>query len=111
MSRPRDSRRKEAIIREYQRHLAIYGYGKFAEITKAVGLHSNHGSYAARVVQKWKEEQQERGQLRECLCCDDHFISAGRHHRLCDRCRGIEGEYTAPFSVSPAIHFAAQGRY
>jgi NAD kinase len=102
MGRPKDSTRRDAIIREYERHLSIYGYAKYDEITKAVGLFANHSSYVRRVIQLYREQKENKGQMRECLCCDDHFISTGKHHRLCDKCR-FNGEYMAPYPISSSI--------
>ena len=110
MGRPKNPERRERIIEEYQRQLRLSGRPNYPAITKAVGLHSNHGAYARRVVQEWRREQENKGQMRECLCCDARFISTGKHHRLCDKCR-FEGEYEQPFSVSPSIHFAGVGRW
>lgn len=103
MGRPKDSSRREQIIAEYQRQMRCDGHINYSAITRAVGLKSNVGSYAKRVVQKWLEVQPaERGRVRECLCCDDRFVSTGRNNRLCDRCR-VAGEYSAPYATSPSI--------
>jgi uncharacterized paraquat-inducible protein A len=104
MGRPKGSR-KDAIIAEYQRQ-ARTGTVNYCAITRNVGLKSNTGSYAKRIVQKWKEEKNPQvlhGHVRECLCCDEPFVSEGKHDRLCDRCE-TQGEYMAPYSLSPAIH-------
>jgi hypothetical protein len=108
MGRPKGNR-QEQIIREYQRQVRM-GRVNYTAITEAVGLKSNVGSYAKRVIQKWLGSQADKGTVRECLKCDARFLSTGKHHRLCDACR-FDGEYEAPFSVSPAIHFAGLGRY
>ena len=72
-----------------------------SEIARQVGLHGH--AYVARTIQQWRAEQNApKGQLRECLCCDDHFVSSGKHHRLCDKCR-FNGEYSRTYSLSPAI--------
>ncbi|HSW62025.1 MAG TPA: hypothetical protein VLH56_01705 [Dissulfurispiraceae bacterium] len=109
MGRPK-SNRKEQIIAEYQRQMRLYGHANFCAITRAVGLKSNVGSYAKRVIQKWLGSQPDKGTVRECLRCDTRFLSTGKHHRLCDACR-FDGEYAAPYGISPAIHFAGLGRY
>lgn len=99
MGRPKDPERKTRIIREYQRQMRACGHVNYSAITRAVGLKSNTGSYAKRVVQKWLEARnQPTGTLRACLCCDDRFVSSGKHHRLCDKCR-TQGEYAAPLCV------------
>lgn len=102
MGRPKDSHRKEQIIHEYNRQIRTTGMVNYTAITRAVGLKSNTGTYAKRVVQHWLESQRPTGQLRECLCCDRMFLSAGKHDRLCPACGG-EGDYTAPYSISPVI--------
>lgn len=109
MRRPK-SNRKEQIIREYQQQIRMTGRPNYTAITRAVGLKSNVGSYAKRVIQKWLATQPDKGTVRECLKCDARFLSTGKHHRLCGVCR-FNGEYAAPFDISPAIHFSGLGRY
>jgi hypothetical protein len=99
----RGESRKKAIIAEYQRQMMTEGRPNYTLITRNVGLKSNVGSYAKRVVQKWLGTQKDRGHVRECLCCDERFISVGKHHRLCDRCR-INGESFQPFAISAINH-------
>lgn len=103
------SPRQKLIIEEYQHQIRMTGRANYCSITRAVGLKSNVGSYAKRVVQKWLDGPKSprlRGTVRECLCCDDHFVSSGKHHRLCDKCR-FNGEYAEPYTISPSIHMGA----
>jgi hypothetical protein len=99
----RGESRKKAIIAEYQRQMMTEGRPNYTLITRNVGLKSNVRSYAKRVVQKWLGSRPERSHTKECLCCDDHFVSSGKHHRLCDRCR-VSGESSQPYHISSFSH-------
>jgi hypothetical protein len=86
MGRPKDSTRRDAIIREYERHLTIYGYAKYDEITRAVGLFANHSSYVRRVIQLYRASKS-AGAMSTCPRCriSHHRPNSGKW-RYCVAC-------------------------
>jgi len=97
MGRPRDSRTRDAVFEVCDRLMQGQGKVRIADVRAAAGIKY---SYASMLVKEWHDLK--RGTVRECLCCDDSFVSSGKHHRLCDRCR-VNGEYMAPYPISPSI--------
>jgi hypothetical protein len=99
MGRPKDSTFRDTVTTEYDRQVRERGCATYATVRAAIG---GNYQYISALIKTHRELTEQKGQLRECLCCDDHFISTGKHHRLCDKCR-FAGEYCRPYAISPSI--------